>query len=97
MGLTPEWRDSGPGLRREGSGFTGFAVGEGLGAGMKRDGEDSEEDFGAAGLIEEGLAVVGFAVADELTAGTKPEGGANGVGLGAGIKPTTGGRDKGLE
>lgn len=84
-------------MGRGGSGLTGVLSGAGLGAGMKRDEGETEEDFGATGVVDGGFVGVGFVAAVGFGAGMKPGGGDKGEGLGAGIKPTTGGRDEGLE
>lgn len=97
MGMTLGGGDSGPDLGREGSELTGVASGEGLGAGVKRDGGESEEDFWATGVVEGGVVGVGFVAEVGLGAGMKPGGGDKGEGLGAGIKPATSGRDEDLE
>lgn len=97
MGTTPEGGDRGPGLGQGGWGRAGVASGEGLVAGMKRDGEEREDDFWAAGLLEGGFELGSLVAEAGLGAGMKPGGGAKDVGLGAGMKPTTGGRDGGLE
>lgn len=67
---------------------------------MKREAGDRVEDFGAAGevvVVDGGFEGVGFVSEVGLGFGTKPGGGDMGDGLGAGMKPTTCGRDEGLE
>ncbi len=97
MGMTPGRGDSGPELGWGGSGITGVASGEGLGARMKRDAGEEEEDFWPTSAVEGGLAGVGFVAAVALGVGMKPGGEDKGEGFGAGIKPTTSGTDDGLE
>lgn len=64
---------------------------------MKRDGGGWDDDFWAAGVVDGGFVVVGFLAVVGLGAGMKPGGGDKGEDLGGGIKPTTCGRDAGLE
>lgn len=73
-------------------------IGEGLRVGTGCDGGETVEDFGATGPAGGGggFEVVDFAAAVDFGAGIKPGGGAKGF-VGAGIKPTTVGRVKGLE
>lgn len=97
MGMTPGGGDSGPGLGRGESGLTGVASGEDLGVEMERGGGERGEGFWAVVVAEGGFGGVDLVAEVGLGAGMKPGGGDKGEGLGAGIKPTTGGRDEVLE
>lgn len=97
MGMTTGGGDSGPGLRRGGPGLTEVATGGGLGVEVERDGGERGEGFRAVAVTEGGFGGVNLLTAVGLGAGTNPGGGDKVEGLGAGIKPTTGGRDGGLE
>lgn len=80
-----------------GPGLTGVASGEGLDAGMEREGGEREEDFWATGVVDGRYVGVSFVAVLGLGAGVKPGGGDKVEGLGGGMKPTTGGRNEALE
>lgn len=97
MAVTPGGGDMGPGLGQGGLELSGVASGDGFCAGMEPDGGERVEDFATTEAVEGGVGDVTKVAGVGLGTGMKPGGGDNVAGLGAGIKPTTAGRDVGLE